>query len=133
MMSRGNSLPVLSGRKPVSISCEISVLISMISPRLALAGTLMRARAISDSLEAGGKRHDDLELVGPERAVAHLRDGGDLLRIREADARRDAGAAGARSEMDAHHVRLRVLFREDVNGLDVVGRGHRALGRDREG
>src|SRR5262249_11173633 len=46
MMSRGSSLPELSGRKPVSITCEIRVLISMISPRLAFAGTLIRVRAM---------------------------------------------------------------------------------------
>src|SRR5262249_14673988 len=46
MMSRGIGLPVGSGRKPVSITWEISVLISMTSPRLALGGTLMRARAM---------------------------------------------------------------------------------------
>src|SRR5262249_20390952 len=46
IMSRGIGLPVLSGRKPVSMTCEISVLISITSPRLALAGALMRARAM---------------------------------------------------------------------------------------
>src|SRR5262249_16125781 len=46
MMSRGIALPMLSWRKPVSISCEISVLIAMISPFLAVFGTLMSVRAI---------------------------------------------------------------------------------------
>ena len=36
MMSRGMAAPVLEWRNPVSISCEISVLISMTSPRLGL-------------------------------------------------------------------------------------------------
>src|SRR6516164_1946180 len=49
MMSRGNTRPMLSTRKPVSISCWIRALISMISPRLALGGTLMIARAITVS------------------------------------------------------------------------------------
>ena len=35
---------------------------------------------------------------------------------------RDAGAAGARPEVDADHVGLRVLLVEDVDRLDVVGR-----------
>ena len=51
--------------------------------------------------------------------------------VGEPDAGRDAGAAGAGPEMDAHHVGLRVLLVEDVDGLDVVGRRHRAVDRDR--
>src|SRR5262249_39856077 len=49
MMSRGTGLPVPSGRKPVSMTCEISVLISITSPRLAFGGALMRARAMLSS------------------------------------------------------------------------------------
>src|SRR5947207_15040431 len=46
MMSRGIICPLVLWRKPVSMMCEISVLISITSPRFALAGTLMRARAL---------------------------------------------------------------------------------------
>src|SRR6516162_2131647 len=47
MMSRGIIVPFVPVRNPLSIGCEISVLISMISPRRALAGTLIRTRAIT--------------------------------------------------------------------------------------
>ena len=39
---------------------------------------------------------------------------------------------GARPEVDADDVRLRVLLVEDVDCLDVVRSRHRALDRDRE-
>src|SRR5665647_3605170 len=39
---------------------------------------------------------------------------------------------GARAEMNADDVWLRVLFVEDMDGLDVIGRGHRAVDRDDE-
>src|SRR2546430_13058317 len=99
MMSRGTALPVLSGRKPVSILCEISVLISMMSPRLAFAGALMRARAMVRLPRDRGKRDDNLRLAGPERAVAHFLQGNDLLRIPYADARRQRRPSGARPQV----------------------------------
>ena len=56
MMSRGISSPVWVRRNPVSISCAASVLISMISPRFACAGTLTIARAIRSNLPRGRPR-----------------------------------------------------------------------------
>ena len=91
--------PTLPWRKPVSITCEISVLISMTSPRLALGGTLMRVRRPSDQvLEAGGDRDDDVGLVRPERAVAHSPMRDHRLRVGEPDAGLQLGLAGARTE-----------------------------------
>ena len=55
MMLRGISWPVRSGRKPVSIACEISVRISITSPRLAFVGTLIRRARPSAILQAGGQ------------------------------------------------------------------------------
>src|ERR1700721_1565781 len=46
MMSRGITTPDVVWRKPVSMMCDISVLISMTSPFLAFLGTLIRAAAI---------------------------------------------------------------------------------------
>ena len=40
MISRGMRAPTFDVRKPVSMMCEISVLISMMSPRLAFGGNI---------------------------------------------------------------------------------------------
>src|ERR1700676_4678393 len=50
MMSRGINWPAAVWRKPVSMMCDIKVLISMMSPRLAFLGTLIRADAITSPL-----------------------------------------------------------------------------------
>src|SRR5713101_6842659 len=120
MMSRGISSPSWVRRNPVSIGCAASVLISMISPRFACAGTLTMARAILDQafLETGRERDDDLGAVGPERAVGELGDREHGLGVGEAHAGRQARAPRARAEMGAHHVRQRVLLGEDVDRLD---------------
>src|ERR1700693_1490620 len=104
MMSRGISSPSWVRRNPVSIGCAASVLISMISPRFACAGTLTMARGILDQafLEAGRERHHDLGAAGPERAVGELRDREHSLRVGEADSGRQRRAPGARAEMGAH-------------------------------
>src|SRR5258708_55854 len=95
MMSRGMSRPLVPWRKPDSITWLISVLISTTCPRFAFFGTLMRARLMANPswqiLQAGGERNHDLLRVGPAAAVRHLGDRGELLRRREADARRDLG------------------------------------------
>src|SRR5216117_575679 len=100
MMSRGISSPNCVRRKPVSIACAASVLISMISPRFARGGALTMARAILDQafLETGRERHHDLGAVGPERAVGELGDRDHGLRIGKAHARRYARTSRARSE-----------------------------------
>src|SRR5213076_808490 len=120
MMSRGISSPVCVRRNPVSMGCWASVLTSTISPRFARAGTVTTARAILDQPfpEAGRERDHDLGAVGPERAVAHLGDRGHALRVGEAHARGYARASRARSEMDAHHLRQRVLLSEHVDRHD---------------
>ena len=46
MMLRGMMRPLVPGRKPVSIGCRISALISTISPCLAVLGALIRTLAI---------------------------------------------------------------------------------------
>src|ERR1035437_8836924 len=60
MMLRGMGTPMVEWRNPVSISCEISVLIAMTSPRLALAGTLMSARAIDRKSTRLNSSHTDI-------------------------------------------------------------------------
>src|SRR5579883_2000255 len=131
MMSRGIGAPVSSRRYPVSITCEISVLISMIWPRLALGGTLMRVRAMSVVLQAGRDGDDHFDGVGPQRAVAQLRDGDDILRIRKTDAGRERRLAGARAEMHRDNVGLRILLVEDVDRLHVIRLRHRTFDRNR--
>jgi len=79
--------------------CDISVLISMISPRFARFGTLISA--------------------------GQPRDGDDLLTVGQADAGRNLGAAGVRAEVEIADIRLRVLLVEDVDALDVIIGSHR--------
>src|SRR5262245_42288840 len=130
MMSRGMAAPTVECRKPLSMMCEISVLISITWPRLALAGTLMSARAMS-VLQAGAERDDHVGAVGPERAVRKLGNRSDRLRIGEPHAGREGGPSGAWAEMHADHVGLRVPLGEDVDRLHVVLRRHRAVDFDR--
>src|SRR5262245_22398494 len=140
MMLRGTGSPSCVRRKPVSIACPTIALIAMISPRLAVAGTLtiaalatLNAPPSLQLLEAGGEGNHDGGAVRPERAVGELGDSRHRLRIRKADPGRDLRAPGARSKIDAHHVRQRVLLVEDVDGLHVLGLRHRAFDRDGNG
>src|SRR5262249_62367188 len=96
MISRGIRAPSWLRRYPVSIGCEISVLISMTSPRRARGGTLTNAFATLGVLQARRQGHDDVGAIGPERAVGQLADRDDRLRVGEADSRRDARAPDAR-------------------------------------
>ena len=73
------------------------------------------------SSRQAAERDDHVGAVRPERAVADLGDGDDLLRIGKPDAGAISGLAGARPELDAEDMRLRVLLVEDVDRLDVVG------------
>src|SRR6516225_6554405 len=103
----------------------------MISPRLAFAERLIKTRAIGLSpFGAGRQGRDDIGAVGPEAAIAEPGDRHDLLRVGKANARRHRRLAGAWSEMKSRNIGLRVLLVEDVNALDVIGLGHRALDRD---
>src|SRR5262245_65836610 len=101
MMSRGIATPSWLRRYPVSIGCEISVLISMTSPRRAFAGTLTSAFATLRILQACGQGHDDVRAIGPERAVRELADRDHGLRVGQPDARLNGGAARARPEVKA--------------------------------
>src|SRR6185436_7677039 len=133
MMSRGMALPTLSRRKPVSMTWLIKVLISTTSPFLALAGTTIRVagtRPSSGVVQARGLGDDDVGTAGPQRPVAHPGHGSDALRAREADAGLHARGSRARTQVEAHHVRDRIPLGEDVDGLDVVGGGHRAFDDD---
>src|SRR6516225_8479750 len=131
MMSRGIAAPVGPRRLPVSIGWAIKVLISMTSPRLARAGRLIRTRAIGlSTLGAGRQGHDDIGAVGPEAAIAEPGDRHDLLRVGEANPRRNYRLAGSRPEMERSDVGLRVLLVEDVDGGDVIGPADRAVDRD---
>src|SRR6267143_1718203 len=134
MMSRGIAVPVGPTRYPVSIGWAIKVLISITSPRLARAGRLINTRAIArSSFGASRQGHDDIGAVGPEAAVAEPGDRHHLLRVGETDARRHDRLAGSRPEMKCGDIGLRVFLIEDVDTGDVIGLGHRALDRDREG
>src|SRR5437870_7947239 len=131
MMSRGTAAPSWVRRYPVSIGCEIKVLISMISPRLARGGTLMRGLATATpprDRPRGSPRRSRSWTRTSRRASGRSRP---RSGVGEADARRHARAAGARSQAEARDVWLWILLVEDVQRLDVVSGRHRALGADR--
>src|SRR5580692_12949476 len=102
MISRGTGLPLSSLRKPVSMTCEISVLIWMMSPFLASLGT--RRRGFSAmmscpvlcfvSAAAAADRDLDHFTVGIKLAGRGLGQHGDGAGTAEADAGRGLGTAG---------------------------------------
>src|SRR5207253_1372781 len=96
----------------------------MISPFLALAGTTMRVAGMVVLLaivQAGVLRDDHISTARPQRVVAHPGDGRDALRGGKPDARLHPRHARARSKMKAHDVGNRVLLREYIDRLDVIG------------
>src|SRR5678810_216417 len=133
MMSRGSTLPSGPVRWPDSMGWAISMRISTMSPRFALAGASISVRAISRFLDAAGQGDDHGGLRRPVRAVAHARHGDERLRGGQADSRRHGRTPAARREVEYRHVALRVARIEDGDGADMVCRGHRALGADGEG
>src|SRR3979411_723850 len=112
MMLRGSPFPSAPGRYPVSIGCPISVRISITSPRLADAGTLIRARAMISAVPfyARSQRDHHVGGVRPERAVAEPCHGPQFLRRGEPDTRRYTGLSGTRAEHELGHLGLRVAL-----------------------
>src|SRR5215470_13068138 len=137
MMLRGMGLPSASLRCPVSITCEISVLISMTSPTLVLSGSLMRAFAMGSLplwlATATADRHLDVALAHQEAAIPQLGDREHVLSSRQPHAACHHGLAGEGRKMECRHPRLRVGRGDDVDRADVVGLRHGAVDRDREG
>src|SRR5437763_653761 len=54
--------------------------------------------AVDSDVDARGERHQHVDGMGPPGAVAQLRDGDQLLRIRQPDPRRHARLARARAD-----------------------------------
>src|SRR5215468_8466700 len=137
MMLRGMGLPSASLRCPVSITCEISVLISMTSPILVLSGSLMRAFAMGSLplrlAAAPANCHLDVALAHQEAAIAELGNHEHVLGSRQPHAAGHHGPAGEGREMECRHPRLWVGRGDDVNRADVVGLRHGTVDRDREG
>src|SRR5687767_8204310 len=103
----------------------------MISPRLAFAGTLIRARAMS-VLHARGQRDDQFRRAGPERAVRELRHRDDVLRVAKPDAGGNARTAGPRIEVERANVGLRIPLVENGYRLDEIRFRHWAVDGDRQ-
>src|SRR5258708_38960787 len=109
---RGTSLPSASLRWPFSMGWVISVLISITSPFLALAGTRRRGLMSSDTMfsrSAAAAADGDLDLAAPrvERAVVHPGHRDQFLALGPAE--------------DAPHLGLAPPCRELVNGRSLVG------------
>src|SRR5262245_47968419 len=110
MMLRGTTAPSAPRRWPVSITWEISVLISMISPTLALSGSLMRGLVIvgPQLAAAAADRHLDGALGHQEPAVAQLGDADHILRAGKPHAARHGRLARQGRQPEHGHAGLRV-------------------------
>src|SRR5580704_17205083 len=73
-----------------------------------------------------------MRLAAPERAVTHLGNADDALRVGELDSGRDDSLASPRPETNRDHMWLWVLFVEDMDRLNVITRAHRAVDGDGE-
>src|SRR6266516_5525708 len=133
MMSRGKISPVVLRRKPLSMTCDISVLMAITSPRLALAGTLISARAITSprghapSVMRTLTRSDQNEPSDNSAIATTVCVSASRMRV-DTFARPTRGTSCMLITFGCGF-----LFGEDVDRLDVVGFGHRAIDRDRTG
>src|SRR5580693_15023 len=112
------TLPAASLRWPFSIGWVIRVLTSTISPFLAVAGTrrrgLMSSAMISSSAAAAADGDLDFAARRVERAVVHLRDHDELLRLGEPHAQLDLRLAGKRRERVGCHTRIGIAVGSDI-------------------
>src|SRR5688572_26282536 len=127
MMKRGMGLPSPPLRWPVSITCEISVLTSMMSPTLALSGSLTRALFIAPVLRnrlclaaAPADRHFHCPPRHQEPAVAELGQADQVLRAGESQAARHRGPARQRREPEGGDAGQRIRGGDDVNRPHVI-------------
>src|SRR5580700_9449454 len=140
MISRGIGLPASSLRNPVSMTCDISVLIWMMSPFLASLGT--RRRGFSAmmfcpvlfvvSAAAAADRDLDHFAFGIKLAGRGLGQHGDGAGAAEADAGRGFGAPGHRRQMKSDDAGIRIGIADDADLADVIVRRHRTLDLDGE-
>src|SRR5580704_733252 len=140
MISRGIGLPFSSLRKPVSIGCDISVLIWMMSPFFASLG--MRRRGFSAMMfcpvlfvgSAAAAAHRDLDhfALGVKLAGRGLGQHGDGAGATQADAGRGFSAPGHRRQMKSDNARIGIGIADDADLADVIVRRHRAVDLDGE-
>src|SRR5476651_412966 len=128
------TLPAASLRWPFSIGWVIRVLTSITSPFLAVVGTRRRglmSSAMIFSLAAAAADGDlDLPARRVERAVVHLRDHDQLLRLGKPHAELDLGLAGKRREFVGRDARVRVAVGGNIDRLHEGLVAHLALDRD---
>src|SRR5882724_4813386 len=134
---RGTNLPSASLRWPFSMGWVISVLISITSPFLALAGTRSRGLMSSDmmfSRSAAAAADGDLDLAARrvERAVVHLGHRDQFLRLGQADAQLHLGLATQWREFVDGDARIGIAVGRHVERLHVGLVAHLALDRDGE-
>src|SRR6202035_4672047 len=142
MISRGIGLPASSLRKPVSIGCDISVLIWMMSPFLASLGTRRRGFSamivfarfclLLFSAAATADRDLDHVAVGIKLAGRGLGQHGDGSGAAEADAGRGFGAPGHRRQMKSDDAGIGIGIADDADLADVIVRRHRTVDLDRQ-
>ena len=132
MMSRGIGLPTLSWRKPVSMMCEISVLICDDLAALGLRRNVdegARGHQIRSSRQAPSVMITST--VSDQNEPSDISQMATTVCVSASRTRVWISALPARGpELDADHVGLRVLLGEDVDRLDVILRRHRAVDRD---
>src|SRR5580704_15855332 len=133
MIFRGTSAPASSLRRPDSIGCEISVLISITSPFLASLGTLRRGLSAIASLASAAADRDLHLLAGGEEApVAGARHHDHVLGRGQANAGRGFRASRHRREMERGEARYRVGVGDHQHVGDVIGGRHRAVDGHRQ-
>src|SRR5476651_1588455 len=128
------TLPAASLRWPFSIGWVIRVLTSITTLFRSVAGTrrrgLMSSAMISSSAAAAADGDLDLAARGVERAVVHLRDHDQLLRLGEPHAELDLSLAGERREFVGRNRRIGIAVGGDIDRLHVRLVAHLALDRD---
>src|SRR5580704_6195804 len=143
MISRGIGLPASSLRKPVSIGCDISVLIWMMSPFLASLGTRRRGFSammflsglvccLFVSAAAAADRDLDHFALGIKLAGRGLGQHRDGAGAAEPDAGCGFGAPRRRRQMKSDNAGIGIGIADDADLADIVVRRHRAVDLDGE-
>ena len=117
------------------MTCAIRARISITSPLRAPAGRLMMTRAMPvhvPSMQAASVTTTSAVSI-QHAAVAHPRQGDELLAGGQPHPRADHRLARARAEAEHGNVALRVAVVEDADAHHVIGRAHRAVDLHRDG
>src|SRR5580698_4121429 len=135
MILRGIGLPLSSLRKPVSIGCDTSVLIWMISPFFAVSGIRslgLSAMVFLFSAAATADGHLDHAAVHIKLAGRRPGENDDVLGRIKPDPGRHFGAARHRRQMEFDDARKRIAVGDDADFANIIVGLHRAIDLDRQ-